>query len=252
MNPKPTAVDKVLAILAAFRDTATWTLGDLAATQRLPKSTTHRLLQALARAEFVQQLPETGEYALGPATWVLAGRLTHEGNLRSIAISALRKLQQLSGESAFLTAIDGTQSRCLARVNAEHDVSMLIAEGAANPLYRGASNTVLIAFLPEIDRRSFLREVLPNTSERDDVEACLDEIRRQGYAYSAEELTLGAAAVAVPVWGVGGELIAGISLGAPIHRLSHQKALELLPLLRRASQEVSERLGYVHPTRSAD
>ena len=252
LDAKPSAVDKVLSVLAAFRDTPTWTLGELAAAQGLPKSTTHRLIQSLIRAGFVQQLPDSGAYALGPSTWALAGRLTHEGNLRSLAIPALRKLQQLSGESAFLTAIDGTQSRCLARVNAEHDVSMLIAEGAANPLYTGASNTVLLAFLPEIDRLSCLREVLPDPSEREEVEVRLAVIRDEGYAYSAEELTVGAAALGVPVWGPGGEPIAGISLGAPIHRLSKDRALRLLPLLLQASQEVSERLGHVQPKRSAD
>lgn len=232
-------------MLAAFERRARWGLVDLARHLGIPKSSAHRLLASLCSVGFVQHDPHDGEYLLGPRAWGLAGRVGDADTIVDFAMPTLRDLRSAAGETTFLTVQEGAQARCAARVNAEHEVAVLIAQGAASPLHLGASNTVLLAFLPEVERRLWVAEALEDAIARAAVERELRAIEAAGFAYSASQLTPGAAAIGVPVRGASGRVLAGLSIGAPAYRFSRERALEVLPLLVRAGDALSRRLGYV-------
>lgn len=239
------SAEKVLHVLAAFERRARWGLVDLARDLGIPKSTAHRLLASLCAVGFVQHDPHEGDYLLGPRAWGLAGRAGDADTLADLAMPTLRDLRTATGETTFLTVQEGAQARCAARVNAEHEVAVLIAQGAASPLHLGASNTVLLAFLPETERRLWVAETLEDAEARAAVETELRAIEAAGFAYSASQLTPGAAAIGVPVRGASGRVLAGLSIGAPVYRFSRDRALEMLPLLARAGDALSRRFGYV-------
>jgi DNA-binding IclR family transcriptional regulator len=88
-----------------------------------------------------------------------------------------------------------------------------------------------------------LKELLESSEWPDYVEKSvykdqLNEIIRLGYATSFEERESGAAAVAVPVTGRSGNVIAALSLSGPVSRLSRDTLVEYAAILKEAASEM--------------
>lgn len=238
-----TAAAKVLHVLVAFERRAAWPLGELAESLRLPKSTVHRLLTTLKEFGFVHQEHRDAQYRLGYRMWSLAQQSRDHDELAALARPYLLELVESTRETAFLTVREGLHAFCVARLNSPLNVRLLIDVGSANPLHRGASNTVLLAFADEIDRSMMLSQTVPEPSERIAAEDEMRQIAAQTYAYSSEQLTVGAAALGVPVFDSDGRIAACLSIAAPAYRFDHDRAAGFLPVLRTAARALEARLG---------
>jgi len=88
-----------------------------------------------------------------------------------------------------------------------------------------------------------MERLTPHTViDRGELEAQLDEARRLGIARTHEELEVGLDAIAAPVFGADGELVAALDVSGPSHRL--RAAVELDRLTRDGAAELSRRLGH--------
>jgi DNA-binding IclR family transcriptional regulator len=121
--------------------------------------------------------------------------------------------------------------------------------GRRTPLHATSSGKVLLAHLPPALREGLLARPLarftPHTatgavSLRAELEAVLD----QGYAVAVEELEVGLAAVAAPVFAHDGKVIGAISASGPVYRLTEEHLPELAKRTVAASTELSRRMGY--------
>lgn len=74
--------------------------------------------------------------------------------------------------------------------------------------------------------------------------AQLDEVRRRGFAVTAEELEPGLLAISSPVYSDGGAAIAALSVSGPVTRLSSQRLGESVAACIRESNALSHLLGY--------
>lgn len=231
------SIEKVLLTLIAFETRPRWTLHELAEHLALPKSSVHRLLAALVRFNFVQQ-DRAGEYYLGYRTWAIAQHERSFEFLRVLAQPILRNLVEETRETAFLTVRSGLHSLCIARVNTPQEVQLLIKVGTASPLHLGASNTVLLAFLPEHERSTVIEQTVLDPQEQQRVKAEMELIAKNGYAFSSSQLTPGAAAIGVPIFDVHRRVLAALSIGAPAYRLTYEWALSILPALKKAAAKL--------------
>jgi DNA-binding IclR family transcriptional regulator len=233
------SIEKVLLTLLAFETRSRWTLHELAEHLALPKSSVHRFLAALVRFRFVQQ-DRSGQYYLGYRTWAIAQNEQSFEFLRVLAQPILEKLVSETRETAFLSVRSGLHSLCIARVNTPQEVQLLIKVGTASPLHLGASNTVLLAFMPVQERTAIIKQTVLDPQEQQRVEDEMALITRNGYAFSSSQLTPGAAAIGVPVFDANDRLVAALSIGAPAYRLTHAKALSMLPALQDAASKLQE------------
>lgn len=238
-----TAAEKVLHVLAAFEQRPRWSLQELASWLGIPKSTAHRHLAALRSLDFVQQDPRDGCYLLGRRVHALAATARNPDALVELARPVLHALVRDTGETALLTVQQGLHAVCIARVDTPQGVRLLIEVGTASPLHLGASNSVLLAFLPDVERSMILSQTVIQPEERTRAETEMRSIAAAGYAYSSEQLTPGAAALGVPVLGSNGEVIAGLSIGAPAYRFRWSHARPHLAGLRHAADTLARRLG---------
>lgn len=238
-----TAAEKVLHTLAAFEERPRWSLHDLALRLGMPKSTAHRHLAALRALDFVQQDPRDGCYLLGRRVHALAATARNPDALIELARPILENLVRETGETALLTVQQGLHAVCIVRVDTPHGVRLLIEVGTASPLHLGASNSVLLAFLPDVERSMILSQTVIQPEARNRAEAEMQSIADAGYAYSSEQLTPGAAALGVPIMDVDGQVIAGLSIGAPAYRFRWSHARSHLGRLRRAAASLATRLG---------
>ena len=122
--------------------------------------------------------------------------------------------------------------------------------GRRTPLHCTSNGKVLLAFSTEAERERLLRAPLTKLTPRTitdvrKLRAQLEEIRVRGYAQTMEELEEGLNAVAAPVRGMSGELVAALSVSGPAFRMRPVDLPRMGKLTAEAARAISRRLGYV-------
>lgn len=204
-------------------------VSQIAQSLDLPRATVYRLLKTLAQREWIIQDDKT--YRL---SFRLPGLFQGAGAGAEAALAAritplLHQLVNETGETAHLAALDGDRVVYLAKVDSPHPIRMFSENGWRGPLHATGVGKVLLAsteakLLSQICDQG-LERFTPNTIvKKEQLQAELAQIRKQGYALDAEELIEGLTCVAVPVFS--GEAIRGaISVAGPTARLGNPKAL---------------------------
>lgn len=244
-DDRDTAADKVLRLLFAFDDAGPAHLSDLARAAELPKSTAHRLLATLQRHDLVER-SERGAYRLGLAAWKLGRRARPYDGLARIAKPHLEALVEASGESSFLTTAEGDHALCVATAASPSLMRLTLEPGSLAPMHLGASNRILLAFLPAGARDRIVRSWTGNEADRIALEEDLTRIRRNGFVVTSSQLTSAATAVAVPVFDEKGALIAGLSLGGPTDRLGPAAAEACVATLREHADAIAHDIAHAH------
>jgi DNA-binding IclR family transcriptional regulator len=222
-------VADLLAVFLDGREDAGVT--ELARAVGASKSVIHRMLRNLCEAGFVTADPATRRYRLGPKMMRLGLVAVRNTNLKTTALPYLRSIKERTGETALLALLHGDRRVFLAQIEAEHTVRAAVPIGEEAPLYFGASGKAILAFVPEPLRASVLvaargqRRVSGTQLRTQDLVAELEEIRRTRIAVAANELALGAAAVASPIFDADSQVIrslgvAGVSTRTDARRLS--------------------------------
>jgi IclR family acetate operon transcriptional repressor len=243
-EPPLRTVDRCLQMLSLFSASAPeWSPARAAAALGIPRSVAQRLLATLAGRGFLAQDPETRRYRLGSrliALGLLAQRSYGFAPVRPV----LRRLADATGESVFVTVVEGDVGATVEKVErGDSAVRLTLDVGARSPLHAGASQRVLLAYLPPAEQEQYLAEPLPAFTPHTPTDpAVLREhlalVRARGYDYSVGELTPGVAALAVPLFAAGGILLGSLSLAGPAERFPPEAAERALPQLRAAAAAV--------------
>jgi IclR family pca regulon transcriptional regulator len=129
----------------------------------------------------------------------------------------------------------------VARAATRRSLSNGLGLGSRLPAYSAATGRVLLAALPPKEaelrlKRMARHRLTPHTrTEVPVLMALLDEVRRQGYAVSNEELELGVRSIAVPIRDAAGRTVASMSLVTATSRHSPDSIVQtLLPELESA------------------
>jgi DNA-binding IclR family transcriptional regulator len=163
----------------------------------------------------------------------------------------MERLVRETGESTFLTIVSDNESVCIHRIESAQRVRVTLTIGGRYPLYAGASNKLLLAYLPpekidEIIARG-LKQLTPDTiSDPVRLKDNLAKIRRQGWAFSVGELTPGVAAIAAPLRDSNGEVVAALSIGGLASHFGENRLQRLIEITCQAAEEVSRQLMSWH------
>jgi DNA-binding IclR family transcriptional regulator len=206
---------KVTAILMAFADGSHWTLSELARLTHIPLTTTHRLATELTAAQLLERAPDGG-YRIGPAV----GRLHRDDDgcgygLAQLAPAVLEDLAAATGEAVRLGVL--RELRVAYVEKAGRAPVTPFAAGAVLPLHATALGKVLLAFAPTVTTRAVIGAGLPRYTARTLTRAAelthaLSVTRLTRIATSDGELVAGERAVAAPVTGPGGQVLAALEV----------------------------------------
>ena len=215
--------ERILHVLACIaRQGEAMAARELAAQTGLPLSTIYRHLAVLKKWGWVQEHACSGLYEPGPLAVQLAHGFDQHSWLMQAARPEIEQLVQRSGESVGLLCYLHGQVVCLDMQESQQALRCSFAKGRANSSVRGASAKALLAFLPETVQQQLLDQnfidVPDVQAHRDVVEQELQRIRTQRYATSENEIDLGVWGVSAPVFSGKSQLIATLSLMAPVHR----------------------------------
>jgi DNA-binding IclR family transcriptional regulator len=123
----------------------------------------------------------------------------------------------------------------LAQVDARHFLGAGHWVGRRVEFHCTANGKVFLAFGTAELPAGALRRRTPNTiTDRAELARVLEDVRRDGVATAVDELEVGLAAVATPVFGPAGHVIAALSVSGPTQRWRSRRSRESWSV-RRAS-----------------
>lgn len=243
-------INRVCDILNSYGEGETMlTLTEISKKIGIPKSTTHRLMEALSSQGLLNRDSDGRSYRLGYQL-IRWGILSQNSlDLRNTALPLLRNLAMETGETAVLSVRAANYGIWIETVESKYPVRLAMRIGKPLHLHAGASSKVLWAFLQESEVEQILNEIdlIPlktNTiTQKDKMRQELDKIRQRGYATSFEETDDGVMGVAAPVFNHTGKPIAGIGIVAPVSRISEDKVPEIAKLVINTGRSLSRLLG---------
>ncbi len=239
----------LLTVLGRHSDGAALT--QLARETGYPLSTTHRLLASLIRDDFAELDPVAKRYRLGLRLFQLGARVSASLGYGGVALPVLERLSEVTTEASLLSVRDGMHQLYVHHVEARHQIGVKGDPGALGPLHCTAIGKVLVAFADPATRRSLLDEVPLDrytdrtTTDRDQLRAEVARVRAKGCAITDGEHEEGIRAIAVPVLGADGVVLAAVGVACPSYRVLLPGLGEYLGPLR----EASERLAVLLPRR---
>jgi DNA-binding IclR family transcriptional regulator len=214
------------------------------------KATASRLIATLAERGFVERDPITEKFRLGFGLISLAGAAVGGNDLVRAARPILDELAETTRETVNLGVLSGDAVVYVDQVTGTRSIVSVSWVGQRTPLHCTSNGKVLLAWASDAERDRLLRAPLAKLTPRTIVDVQrlrtqLSEIRVRGYAQTMEELEEGLNAVAAPIRGMGGDLVAALSVSGPAFRMRAVDLPRFGRLTADAALAVSRRLGYV-------
>ena len=238
---------RALAVLDAFDSSAPrLSLSEIAERSRTPLSTTHRLLGELTEWGALSRRAD-GRYEIGRKLWDLGLLAPVQLELRQVAAPFLLDVHTATRDTVHLAVRDGVKALYVERISGRESVPVVSTVGSRLPLHATGVGKVLLASAPDEVVEQVLRHparqtrhtvVDPRRLTRD-----LTEVRRSGWARTSEEMSLGAASVAVPVTverPSGAVVAAALGIVVPAHR---RDTARLVPVLQVAARGIGRALA---------
>jgi DNA-binding IclR family transcriptional regulator len=240
------AVERALAVLHAVGETrAAPGLAELSLQLGLHKTTVFRLLGALERAGFVLRDEVRQSYELGPTLVQLGAQARRSVGLSDAARPELDALARETGETATLEVLVGREVLILEEVHGHFLIGSRPEVGTRWPAHVTSTGKVLLAAQPRSRRAlgRLSRHGPASITSRAALDRALSAARAQGFAIAHEELESGFVAIAAPVRGASGDVVAAISIGGPTSRITTTRLRHFTSLVRDAAGRISAQLG---------
>ncbi len=206
------------------------TFGELTQSSGLAKSTTSRLLTALELHGLLRR-DRAGAFLPGAAIDRYARSQEHAMALVQLVRPSLSRVVAATGETANLAVASGGNVDLIDQVDGTYMLGTINWVGRTIASHASALGKVLLAegLLPK--PRSLPRLTEHTITDAEVLDRELARVRRDGYAVIRDELEIGLAAVAVPVFDAGAPAGA-VSLSGPTGRFDDQRVRTMAVLLR--------------------
>jgi DNA-binding IclR family transcriptional regulator len=236
---------RVLAVLQAFSPNQhTLTARELAGLTAIPLPSMYRYI-ALLRDTGLLVGDDRGAYHLSPRFISLARAAEAAETLIDLADPVMRDLVQESGETAIFVRLIARVPVCVHRVESGHHLRATFEPGQSLPLLRGASGRVLLAGLPERERREYLASLAKSDpAAMEGIEEALAEVAVCGWATSEEEIDRGVWAASAAVTN-GRSTVAALTVPSPLVRAPAVHQQRLLGQVRAAAARLSRHIAEV-------
>jgi DNA-binding IclR family transcriptional regulator len=243
------SVDRALSVLEILAAHGEAGVTEVAGELGVHKSTAFRLVAALENRGFVEQLADRGKYRLGFGLVRLAGAAAAQLDIAREGQPICDALAADLEETVNIAILDGHRAVNVSQARGPGALSIHNWVGQGTPLHATSSGKVLLAYAPDAVRKDVLSRELqrftPATiADPEALQQDLDRIVDQGWGSTVEEYEVGLSAVAAPVRGPDGDVIASLSVSGPSFRMGSEDFPRLTRRVRSGADELSRRLGF--------
>lgn len=248
------SVDRALSILETLaEDDEGYRLSDLAIRTGLSASTVHRLLATLESRRFVQFDRAESKWHVGVRSFTVGASFARRRNFSTQAIPYLRKLRDLTRETANLAVVDDEFIIVLTRMESREIMRSLTQVGGRVPMVTSGVGKAVLATYSDEDVGAVIRHHgMPRLTEKSIVRPSdlfkeLEKIRKLGFALDDEEACMGLRCIAAVVYNDCAEPLAAISVSGMTSRLTDDRLPEIGQIVREVAGELTVALGGVFP-----
>jgi len=235
------------------------TVAEVAKLTGLPRASARRCLHTLTVLGYATTNAD-GRYELTPTILTLGQAYASSTNIARIAQPILERVSDTLNESSSVAVLDPSGHEeivYIARAATRRILSVNLSVGSRLPAACTSMGRVLVAALDADARMKFLERVKlrqytdRTITDRQELAAELETVAQQGFAVVDQELELGLRSCAVPIIRSDGVVVAALNVGVHASRADAASlARDMLPVLRRAADDISAALGTVQRTRS--
>lgn len=221
------AVDRAAALLAMIVEAdAPVTFAEISEASGLARSTASRLLAALERGQLLER-SGPGEYIGGPLFVLYAARHDRNKQLARLARPLLEAIGEGTRESVHLAVPNGARVAHIAQVDSTYLLGARDWTDVDVPPHASALGKVLLAWGALEPPQGRLETPTAHAlCTRAELDAELTLVRGRGLALTYDELELGLAGIAAPVFGPDEEIVATVGVSGPTARLKDRFDLD--------------------------
>lgn len=244
------SVDRAMLLLEALgEDEEGYRLTDLAIRTGLSPSTAHRLLTTLEKRRFVAFDQSDNMWHVGRQSFAIGSAFIRRRNFVAPALPFLRRLRDLTHETANLGVVDDGEVIVLTQVESREIMRAITKVGGRAPMVTSGIGKAILATYSDEDvaaiiQRHGMRRLTPKSVVRaGELRDALEAVRRDGYAVDDQEFLMGLRCVAAVVYNDHAEALAAISVSGLASRVPQERAPELGRLVRETARELTLALG---------
>ena len=223
---------------------------ELSKRLKLHKNNIFRLLATLESRGYIEQNKATENYRLGVRSLQLGQAYVGQMGFLRQARPIMESLVKQCRESAYVAVSRRGGMVPLDSVDADQPVRLVCHIGESLPLHCTAAGKAHLAFESEDEVKAHLAEGLkkytPGTiTERQALFQQLRTVVERGYSIDSGEYVEDVRSLAVPIKDYTRRVVGALAISGPAYRMSAERIQkEMAPLLVKAGQDLSARLGY--------
>lgn len=228
-------------------DQPEWGVSEVAAALDVPRSSAHALLSSMADIGILQWR-EGGRYRIGWRVLELAEVRRRTLDVRAAAAPGMARLVRAHGETCHLAVRDRIHVLYVDKQLGTHNITVQGARvGTRLEVHCTAVGKVLLAFSDEAEVEGFLatatlpRHTPSTITDAGLFRAELRGIRSQGIGFDLGEAVEDVYCVAAPIRDDLGQVVAALSLSAPVNRFIKHRD-DYAAAVRSAAAEISRAL----------
>jgi len=238
------SLSKGLSVLGCFKDTDEYGISELGQKVALPKSSVQRIVKTMELMGYLLQNPTKKKYRLSPKILQTYNRSSNFLKWREQARRHMLTLNERFGENVNLAVRDQHNCSYIELVESKHLLRPNFTLDDSYPLHCTALGRSLLSDLSD----ELIMSIVPDPIEPQTPFTIVDkqqllekikDIRHNKYEVEDEEFYLGLCCVGGPVFGVGGKVVAALSVTAPKVRMPPEVIEALVPAVVDTHQEIS-------------
>ncbi|GKY89215.1 HTH-type transcriptional regulator BhcR [Sinisalibacter aestuarii] len=243
------SLDRAMEVFEFLSEAQGKALTAIAEEMAQSPATIYRILTTLEGRGLVEFDQDEQLWHIGPRAFVIGARFLRRTSLVERARPILRKLMEDTGETANLGFEKEGSVLFVSQVETHANIRAFFPPGTLSPMHSSGIGKALLAemdgdrlnrFLDSAPLDAFTDRTITNPA---DLRADLEAVRRRGYAIDNEEKNPGMRCIAAPVFDVGGEAVAGISVSGPTSRIGLDELARLSRPVMEAARELTLAIG---------
>jgi DNA-binding IclR family transcriptional regulator len=222
------------------------TLAELSTQLELPKNAVFRITNTLRERGYLTRDDSTLKFTLTERLLELGQPRPGRRTLAECALGPMRDLRDETKETVQLGKRFGDEGVILEQIESLHALKIGVELGCRFPLYNNAPGKLILAWLPERQRKDLIRRLdlapcTPRTiTDRQELARECLRIREAGYSTDYGEADEGVHCVAAAIFDARGDAVAAVWISAFARRLPKSLFADRAGLVRRAADRITQ------------
>jgi len=247
-TPRTRAIDRAAITLMQFsQESPQHTIGSLSKATGIDLATQRRIIMTLCHNGFLRRSVDRQVFEIGEAVVRIASAYVRPMGISAIARPMIAELAKRFGVTTFISRLENQRATCALRVDGNPSVHVRWWEpGATMSFNKGAAPKLLLAH-SALSKPKAKRHLLSASRARHNTESIdaheLFAIREAGCAYAENDVSVGLAALAVPIFTKNGDFYGALSVGGLSPLIPNPNGRKGKSALLKAMQQTAAAIG---------